>query len=471
MLINLCAVVLIMIHGVEGLSLKQPQKVLIKVKGKTVSFKCEVTDLGSNNFVHWYHKKVGGTFKRLLYISDSGVASSEASDFVSEKIGNSYGIKLKEIKEEHAGMYYCASWESSHTVLGVSLDQGSKAVAKAEGKTVNLPCKATDLSSSDYIHWYQIKDGKAPSRLLYISKDGVVTRDSNNPQASDFTVDKTKLYNLKLSDTKKSHSAVYFCAYWDTSSGHTVLGVSVDQGSKAVAKAEGKTVYLPCKATGLSSSNYIHWYQIKDGKAPSRLLYISKDGAVTRDSNNPQASDFTVDKTKLYNLKLSDTKKSHSAVYFCAYWEWDSSYSHNCLNGQNIPTHPERVMIKPRGRAARIKCHVDPSTLKSSPLHWYRAQSGGAFQRLMYFEAGSTKAIIDQGVPRRYAGSVSGKEVSLTISSLQFDDAGSYYCALWTGDTTVLTVRGNHYKNLLSESKRFYVEQQQQQGGDMRNIF
>ncbi|KAK9979294.1 hypothetical protein ABG768_012730 [Culter alburnus] len=108
----------------------------------------------------------------------------------------------------------------------------------------------------------------------------------------------------------------------------------MDQGSKAVAKAEGKTVYLPCKVTE-GSSDYIHWYQIKDGKAPSRLLYISKDGVVTRDSNNPQASDFTVDKTKLYDLKLSDTKKSHSAVYFCAYWVYVSG-SHS----ENIYSHP-----------------------------------------------------------------------------------------------------------------------------------
>ncbi|KAK9979292.1 hypothetical protein ABG768_012728 [Culter alburnus] len=114
-----------------------------------------------------------------------------------------------------------------------------------------------------------------------------------------------------------------------------VLGVSVDQGPKAVAKAEGKTVYLPCKATNMDASDYIHWYQIKDGKAPSRLLYISKDGVVTRDSNNPQASDFTVDKTKLYDLKLSDTKKSHSAVYFCAYWVYVSG-SHS----ENIYSHP-----------------------------------------------------------------------------------------------------------------------------------
>ncbi len=49
----------------------------------------------------------------------------------------------------------------------------------------------------------------------------LVTRDTNNPQANDFTVDKTKLYDQKLSNTQKSHAAVYFCSYWDTSSGHS----------------------------------------------------------------------------------------------------------------------------------------------------------------------------------------------------------------------------------------------------------
>ncbi len=94
--------------------------------------------------------------------------------------------------------------------------------------------------------------------------------------------------------------------------------MSLDQGQKALVKAEGKTVYLPCKVTGRS---YIHWYQMKDGEAPSRLLYISSGGDATRDTNNPQANDFTVDKTKLYDLKLSNTQKSHAAVYFCAYWD------------------------------------------------------------------------------------------------------------------------------------------------------
>ncbi|KAL1280469.1 hypothetical protein QQF64_015069 [Cirrhinus molitorella] len=109
-----------------------------------------------------------------------------------------------------------------------------------------------------------------------------------------------------------------------------VLGVSVTQSPKVLVKGKGKTVYLPCKATGVGSTDYIHWYQVKDGEAPSRLLYISQGGDVARDTNNRQANDFTVDKKRLYDLKLSNTQESHAAVYFCAYWDGHSEkiYSH-----------------------------------------------------------------------------------------------------------------------------------------------
>ncbi len=118
-----------------------------------------------------------------------------------------------------------------------------------------------------------------------------------------------------------------------------------------------------------------------------------------------------------------------------------------CLNGQ--PTHPSSLLMKARGRTARIQCKE--STLQSNALHWYRLKDQ-AVQRLMYFEAGSTKAKSDPGVPSRYSGSVNGDVVTLTISTLELSDAGSYYCALWSGDNTVLTVRGNHGKNLHHQS-------------------
>lgn len=138
----------------------------------------------------------------------------------------------------------------------------------------------------------------------------------------------------------------------------------------------------------------------------------------------------------------------------------------DCLNGQI--THPDPVVFKASGRAARVQCKVDSSTLRSSVIHWYRAPPKGALQRLMYFEAGSPKATKDPDTPRRFSGSVSGDVVALTISKLEPSDEGSYYCALWSGDNTVLTIRGNHYKNLLLSTKRFYIGQQQQ-GGDFRH--
>ncbi|XP_058606993.1 immunoglobulin lambda-1 light chain-like isoform X2 [Onychostoma macrolepis] len=106
----------------------------------------------------------------------------------------------------------------------------------------------------------------------------------------------------------------------------------------------------------------------------------------------------------------------------------------DCLNGQNA--HPSSLLMKPRGRTARIQCKVDSSTLQSNALHWYRLKDQ-ALQRLMYFEAGSKKGKIDPGVPSRYSGSVSGDLVTLTISTLEYSDAGSYYCAFWSGDKKV----------------------------------
>ncbi|XP_067309679.1 uncharacterized protein [Pseudorasbora parva] len=114
--------------------------------------------------------------------------------------------------------------EMPASVLGVTLEQGQQMLVKAVGKTSYLPCKVTNLKSWDYIHWYQKREGEAPSRLLSIYAGGSFIHDTNNPQANDFTVDRTQLYNLKLSNTKPIHAAVYYCAYWDTSNDKKVFG-------------------------------------------------------------------------------------------------------------------------------------------------------------------------------------------------------------------------------------------------------
>ncbi|KAK3545399.1 hypothetical protein QTP70_006943 [Hemibagrus guttatus] len=101
-----------------------------------------------------------------------------------------------------------------------------------------------------------------------------------------------------------------------------VLGVTLEQKDLSMTKGEGKTIHISCKVTGLSSSNYVHWYQKKDGEALTRILYVKSGSNPVRDNNHRDAKDFSVRiQSNNYDLKIANLKKSHSAVYYCASWE------------------------------------------------------------------------------------------------------------------------------------------------------
>ncbi|XP_061109381.1 immunoglobulin lambda-1 light chain-like isoform X2 [Conger conger] len=76
----------------------------------TVEFPCKVSGLSSGNYIHWYHKKEGGTLERVLCITSSG----SILDTIDKKnIQNSkYDLKILSVEEKHAGIYYCAYWDN-----------------------------------------------------------------------------------------------------------------------------------------------------------------------------------------------------------------------------------------------------------------------------------------------------------------------------------------------------------------------
>ena len=114
-----------------------------------------------------------------------------------------------------------------------------------------------------------------------------------------------------------------------------VLGLTVEQSQLFWTKPVGKRVFISCRVTDLTT-DYIHWYQQKDGEALKRILYIKHDATrPTHDSNHPQAREFSVRvdrRSNAYDLRVDTLKTSHSAVYYCACWERgshsDSNSSH-----------------------------------------------------------------------------------------------------------------------------------------------
>ncbi|XP_060729969.1 uncharacterized protein LOC132848365 [Tachysurus vachellii] len=110
----------------------------------------------------------------------------------------------------------------TEAVLGVTLEQKDLFMTKGEDKTVYISCKVTGLSTS-YVHWYQKKDGEALTRILYVERGSLPVQDPNHPEAKDFSVRiQSDNYELKIARLKKSHSAVYYCASWDSSDGDWV---------------------------------------------------------------------------------------------------------------------------------------------------------------------------------------------------------------------------------------------------------
>uniref|UniRef100_A0A8C4VF59 Ig-like domain-containing protein n=1 Tax=Gopherus evgoodei TaxID=1825980 RepID=A0A8C4VF59_9SAUR len=97
---------------------------------------------------------------------------------------------------------------------------------------------------------------------------------------------------------------------------------------------------------------------------------------------------------------------------------------------------PESLAVSPGDRVT-INCKASSSITGSSGtsyLAWYQQRSTKAPKLLIY--KASTHA---SGIPDRFSGSGSGTDFTLTISNVQAEDAGDYYCQQgWSSPLTVI---------------------------------
>uniref|UniRef100_A0AAY5KJ04 Ig-like domain-containing protein n=1 Tax=Esox lucius TaxID=8010 RepID=A0AAY5KJ04_ESOLU len=114
--------------------------------------------------------------------------------------------------------------------------------------------------------------------------------------------------------------------------------------------------------------------------------------------------------------------------------------------GQYILTQSPAVQSVTTGNSVTMNCKVS-SNVYNNYLAWYQQKPGGAPKLLIYL--GNT---LHSGTPSRFSGSGSGSDFTLTISGVQTEDAGDYYCqsvigivSLWAtfGGGTRLDVGSN----------------------------
>ncbi|KAL7876313.1 hypothetical protein AOLI_G00112760 [Acnodon oligacanthus] len=317
-------------------------------------------------------------------------------------------------------------------VLGVTVEQSQLSWTKKQSKRAYISCKVTGLTTT-YVHWYHQKDGEALKRILYVNKAGT-TRVS---EANDFTVEleNSNDYVLRIDAVKLSHSGVYYCACWESGRHIAVLGLTVEQNQLFWMKQVGKSVYISCKVTDLTTE-YIHWYQQKDGEALKRILYIQyEETRPIYDPIYPQAREFGVKvdkKSDAYDLKLIFLLILLIFIISAAimYWVLFSSPVDSA-----VKLHQKFLMTKAATKTAIIECTF-PSDCWSY-IHWYQKKDNETLKRVQYVGISDGATENDPGFEFLKSEKKADDQFVLKIPNLNTEHSATYYCACWDWSDTV----------------------------------
>uniref|UniRef100_A0A8D2D5J2 Ig-like domain-containing protein n=1 Tax=Sciurus vulgaris TaxID=55149 RepID=A0A8D2D5J2_SCIVU len=108
------------------------------------------------------------------------------------------------------------------------------------------------------------------------------------------------------------------------------------------------------------------------------------------------------------------------------------------LWAQSALTQPPSISGTP-GKTVTISCAGTSSDIGNyNAVSWYQKHPGTTHKLIIYSVSSRPS-----GIPARFSGSKTGNTASLTISGLQMEDEGVYYCSSYAGNNNYHSVQSS----------------------------
>ncbi|ROI78115.1 Immunoglobulin kappa variable 4-1, partial [Anabarilius grahami] len=119
------------------------------------------------------------------------------------------------------------------------------------------------------------------------------------------------------------------------------------------------------------------------------------------------------------------TQDKRTTMNTITFFIWTLTLFAQECRGQYTVTQSPSITVQP-GQEVRINCKTSSAVYNGNYLHWYLQKPGEAPKLLIYVTSSRYT-----GTPTRFSGSGSGSDFTLTISGVQTEDTGDYYCQSW----------------------------------------